>query len=250
MPNLRGLILDWDGTIADTLPDQFNWLKYCAQSFGKKFNYENLDVIFKKDYNRYYSANGIIGLYDLIGVDFKANESQIWKEYTTWKVNSNIVLFPDMKETIAEIYQRSRPNKNRTQGLRIILNTTSRYSTIEKPFIQNGLEQYFDSRLTREMLPEEKITILTKPHAYSIEWALDLIGVNANEAISVGDTTTDITACRTLRRKRPDITEQVKTIAVTWGFEPKEDLIPAQPNYFIDTPKELLAILKELGGID
>lgn len=250
MPNLLGLILDWDGTIADTLPDQFNWLKYCAQSFGKQFPYENLDLNFKKDYNRYYSANGINGLYDMIGVDFKANEQQIWKEYTDWKVNSHIVIFPDIKETIAEIYRRSRPNKVRSQGLRIVLNTTSRYSTIEKHFIANGLDQYFDSRVTREMLPEEKITVLTKPHAYSIEWALDLIGVHPGEAISVGDTTTDIIACKTLRRRRPDKIEQVKTVAVTWGYEPKEDLIPAQPDYFIGKPQELLQILKELGGID
>jgi len=236
MSNLLGLIFDWDGTIADTLPDQFNWLKYCAQSFGKKFAYDNLSDDFKRDYNRYYAANGIVGLYDMIGIDFKANDKQIWAEYEKWKVNSNIVIFPQIKETIEEIYRRSRPSKTRSQGLRIVLNSTSRYSTIEKPFIQNGLEQ--------------KITVLTKPHAYSMEWALDLIGVNPDEAISVGDTTTDILACRTLRRKRPDKVERIKTVAVAYGYELKEDLACAKPDYLIEKPAELINILKELKGID
>lgn len=250
MPKLLGLILDWDGVIADSLPDQYAWFKYCAELFNKPFLYQNNFEAFRKDYNQYYLANALTGLYDMIGVDFKAHEKQIWKEYEAWKSRSDIKLFPDIKETIAEIYKRSRPKEGRAQGLRIVLNTTSRFSTVKKPYYENGLEQYFDSKVTREMLPESKITNLTKPHAYSIEWALDLAGVRPEEALSVGDTEVDILAGRTLRRRRPDIIERVRTVAVTWGYYKREELAPHQPEYLIDKPSQLIEIVKELGGFD
>lgn len=250
MAKLLGLILDWDGTIADTQSDQFKWLKHCAEDlFSKKFPYDSLTEEFKKDYNNYYSR-GISGLYDMIGVDFEANKDRIWNEFLKWKKQAEINLFPDIKDVIAEIYSRSRPSRNRARGLRIVLNTTQKYEAIEQQFLKNGLEQYFDSKVTREMLPESKSAMLTKPHAYSIEWALDLAGVNPDEALAVGDTRDDIIACRTLRRRRPDLVERVKTCAVAWGYEPESDLKNQTPEYLIQKPKELIGIIKELGGFD
>lgn len=250
MSKLSALIFDWDGTIADTLADQFFWLKHCCESFGKSFPYETLTDGFRNDYNRYFSARGILGLYDMIGVDFNANKPRIWSEYEAWKKNAKICLFAGMKEVIAEIYARSRPRKGSPCGMRFALNTTSRLSTIENVFFGNGLQVYFDTLLTRELLPESESATLTKPHVYSIEWCLDLLGRNADETLHVGDTVTDIVACRTLRRKNPANEQNVKTVAVTWGYETRQELEKVKPDYIVDRPSELVKIVETLCGFD
>ena len=251
MSKLRALILDWDGTIADTQQDQFLWLKHCSeQLFHKPFPYLVLDERFKTDYNRYYSANGVHGLYDMLGIEFKQHEQEIWKAYEAWKTNATIKLFPGIIETLQKIYQQTRTRKDRAQALRIALNTTNRFSVIEKPYLENHLDHYIDTAVTREILPETKVTILTKPHVYSIEWCLDLLGCTADESVSVGDTVTDITACRTLRRRTPDREQRVATVAVTWGYDTKEELLHHKPDYLIEKPEELINVIKELGGFD
>lgn len=250
MTRLRALILDWDGVIADSEADQYAWLKHCTTLVGKPFPFNTFDAEFKKTYNRYYAARGIHGLYDMLGIDFEADKEKIWKAYSEWKKQAKIQLFEGMKDVIQHIYEQSRPHEGRSQGLRICLNTTNKFSIIQQTYSANGLEKYFDTAVTRDILPEDKTAILTKPHAYSIEWCLDLLGCNPDETLSVGDTGTDIVACRTLRRRNPDKTQSVKTVAVTWGYETKEELEPHKPDYFINKPQELIPILKELGGID
>ncbi|MBI4141731.1 HAD family hydrolase [Candidatus Woesearchaeota archaeon] len=250
MSRLRALILDWDGVIADSEADQYAWLKHCATLVGKPFPFDKFDDDFKKNYNRYYAARGIHGLYDMLGINFEESKKQIWEAYEQWKKQAKINLFPQMKETIQHIYEHSRPCQGRPQGLRICLNTTNRFSIIQQTYLDNWLDKYFDTTVTRDILPEDKTAILTKPHAYSIEWCLDLLNCNSDEAISVGDTGTDIIACRTLRRRNPDKIQTVKTIAVTWGYETKEELEQHKPDYFIDKPEQLITIVKELSGID
>ncbi|MBI4140775.1 HAD family hydrolase [Candidatus Woesearchaeota archaeon] len=251
MSRLRALILDWDGTIVDSMRDKFAWLKHCAENiFSQRFPYKEFNLSFVDDYNRYYSAKGIAGLYDMMGINLKQHEKQIWDAYTAWKAQAPILLFEGIKETIVEIYERSRPKKGRARGLRIALNTTNRMSVIENILTRSGISNYLDAVVTREMLPESESVKLTKPHVYSIEWCLDLLDANPDETLAVGDTRDDIIACRTLRRRNPDSQQSVKIAAVTWGYETRERLTAEKPEYLVDKPQELIQIIKQLDGID
>ena len=53
----------------------------------------------------------------------------------------------------------------------------------------------------------------------------------ANELIYIGDETRDIEAAKK---------SKVKVIAVGWGFNSPEVLIAHQPDFFVETPRELV----------
>lgn len=254
---LYGLILDSDGTVMDSKINQFEWLEYCVTKLYKKpFPYKDCDEKFLKDYNGYYHARGLTGIYELFNINYDKDKDFLWEHFNAWKQKNPPQIVEGMKEAISEIYERSRPRPGKVKGLRISLNTTNKWPSFEKQFYDSGLINCFDMILTRDDIPEvideegHEKPLLLKPHVYSIEWALDLVGVNPDEALHVGDTLHDIIACRTLRRKNPDIKREVKVVAVTWGFETKKNLTSAKPYRVVDDPKQLVKIVERLGGFD
>jgi len=254
---LYGLILDSDGTVMDSKVNQFEWLRYCVTKLYKKpFPYKECSGKFLKDYNEYYHARGLTGIYELFGINYDEEKDFLWKHFNPWKKKNPPQIVDGMKEAILEIYRRSRPKPGKAKGLRISLNTTNQWPSFEKQFYESGLIKCFDTILTRTDIPEvideegKEKPFLLKPHVYSVEWALDLLGVDPEEALHVGDTLHDIIACRTLRRKDPSFEREVKVVAVTWGFETKEKLASAKPYRIIDRPKQLVKIVERLGGFD
>lgn len=59
--------------------------------------------------------------------------------------------------------------------------------------------------------------------------------LTSNETLYVGDEIRDIEACKKI---------PVKIIAVTWGFDPLSLLKSGSPDYIVDTPEEILKIVK------
>ncbi|HLB58081.1 MAG TPA: HAD hydrolase-like protein, partial [Gammaproteobacteria bacterium] len=57
------------------------------------------------------------------------------------------------------------------------------------------------------------------------------------ETFYIGDETRDIQAAKK---------NHIYSIAVTWGFNNKKVLAAEKPDFLIDNPKELLAVLKTL----
>jgi len=39
----------------------------------------------------------------------------------------------------------------------------------------------------------------------------------------------------------------LQTVGVTWGFAPPGEFVEARPDHVVDTPDELLAVLRSLG---
>ncbi len=67
-----------------------------------------------------------------------------------------------------------------------------------------------------------------------IRSALQTFHTDPSDSYIIGDTIGDI---------RQGKIAQVKTIAVTWGFQPKELLLRESPDYIVDSSEELLDIL-------
>lgn len=251
---LYGLIFDSDGTIMDSKVSSFEWLRYCVGSLYKKnFPYADCSETFLKDYNKSHHG-GLVGLYNLFGIDYEKDADFLWEHFNDWKTKNPAPMIKGMKEVVLEIYERSRSKPGKAKGLRICLNTTNVWPSFEKPFKESGLIKCFDTIITGADVESNgkdgKKYLLLKPSTYTIEWALDILGVEPEEALHVGDTIEDIICCKGLRRKDPNIEREVKVVSVTWGFETRKNLVSAKPYKIIDDPKQLVKIVEKLGGFD
>ena len=253
---LYGLILDSDGTVFDSKLNQFEWLKHSTELCKKPFPYKCCSELFLKRYNEAYHLDGLAGIYGLFGIDYNKEKDFLWENFNKWNTENPHQIVSGMKEAIFEIYERSRPKPNKSKGLRIALNTSNSWSSFKKQFYNSGLIKCFDTILTKDDIPSvtdkngmEK-ELLLKPHTYSIELALDLLGVEPEEALHVGDTLHDIISCRGLCRKDSNNKREVKVVAVTWGFENKKNLAAAKPYKIINNPRQLVKIVEQLGGFN
>ncbi|MDE5600569.1 MAG: HAD family hydrolase [Oscillospiraceae bacterium] len=74
-------------------------------------------------------------------------------------------------------------------------------------------------------------SIPLKPDPTSVNNIISKLKVSKNETLFIGDSIVDVeTAKRAF----------VSCIAVTWGFQPKESLINANPDYIVDNPIDIL----------
>ncbi|MDD4105311.1 MAG: HAD family hydrolase [Eubacteriales bacterium] len=73
-----------------------------------------------------------------------------------------------------------------------------------------------------------------KPDPALADLMLQEQGVNAKDLWYVGDTVTDISCAKNIG---------AACIAVTWGFQPREHLKGAQPDYLADAPKDMVDII-------
>ncbi|MBM3200551.1 HAD family hydrolase [Candidatus Woesearchaeota archaeon] len=252
---LYGLIFDSDGTILDSVSSSFEWLKHCVVDLYKKpFPYENCSEQFLKDYNSSHRTKGLNGIYEIFGIDYDQEKDFLWENFNAWRADNPAKIIKGMDEAIFKIYDKSRPKPGKPRGLRMLLNTSNMWPSFEIQLRESGLIRCFDTIITRDNLPGvidgDNLRPLVKPNTYSIEWALDLLGVDHEEALHVGDTLEDIEACRNLRRKDVNTEREVKVVAVTWGFETKENLANAKPYKIINNPKQLVKIVEQLGGFD
>ena len=79
--SLGGVIFDIDGTLLDSPHAQYKWLKHAAQKYDGNFPFSAFNKDFLQTYNSHLTEKGFVGLYDMVGVDFHANNGDIWKEY-------------------------------------------------------------------------------------------------------------------------------------------------------------------------
>ncbi|MBL7101072.1 MAG: HAD family hydrolase [Nanoarchaeota archaeon] len=254
---LSALIIDLDGTLIDSKQNQFDWMKYCVtELFKKPFPYDSCSEEFLKDYMAAYNQGGLDAIYALFDIDANEHQDFLWEHFNPWKEKNPAPIVKDMKETIMDIYRRSRPRPGKVKGLRIALNTSNAWPSFEKQIYNHWFINYFDTIVTKDDIPDlldkksNKKDFLLKPNTYSIEWILDLLGADAHEALHVGDTVHDIECCRNLCRKDPSNPGEVKVVSVTWGFDTKENLKAKKPYRIISQPNQLVKIVEKLGGFD
>ena len=73
-----------------------------------------------------------------------------------------------------------------------------------------------------------------RPKRERIRWALEHFDVNRKSAYMVGDARSDI---------REGRAAGVQTVAVAWGYQPREVLLAEDPDFLAECPEELVAIL-------
>jgi len=73
-----------------------------------------------------------------------------------------------------------------------------------------------------------------RPKRERIGWTLKHFSVSPRNAWMVGDARSDI---------REGRAAGVQTVAVAWGYQPREVLVAEDPDFVVDQPEELVAIL-------
>ncbi len=208
------LLFDLDGTLINTneliiASFQHTLDQYYPQKYGRadiiNFIGEPLETSFRK-------------------VDPERVDEMI-QMYRTHNVahHDELVLdYPNVMETIETLSKA---------GFRLGIVTTKRWDTVSMGLELMGLKPFFESVITIDDVERPK------PDPQPVEMALKELGVEANEAVMIGDSPSDIEAGRRAG---------TKTVGVAWTIKGPEIIQAANPDYVIEDMKELLGILKTL----
>ena len=74
----------------------------------------------------------------------------------------------------------------------------------------------------------------TKPAPDAVNEILEILSLNSEDCLYVGDTGVDMQTGKNAK---------IKTVGVTWGFRPKQELIDNDANVIVDNPKEIEAYI-------
>jgi phosphoglycolate phosphatase len=208
---IRLLIFDLDGTLVNTLEDITASVNYTLERLG--------EIPITLDDVRQYVGDGIEMLMQrsLRGKTARLDEAvSIYKDHHRLNLIVHSSLYPTVKETL-EHY--------RTLPMAVITNKTMEFS---KPLLDRfGIGHYFklvigaDDSLPLKPSPDSVMKILTE------------LNVLKEQAVIVGDGTTDIRAGKAAG---------IVTCAVTYGFRSEAELRRAGPDYIISVLSDLRKI--------
>ncbi|MDO4541703.1 MAG: HAD-IA family hydrolase [Bacillota bacterium] len=214
--SLKGVLFDFDGTVANTIPGIMATMAGIVR---------NTDLNFSLN-----TAGGLIGQplvemgNQLVGpeksADFVNAYFQQYEEYGA----KMIEFFPGTRELVEELKEK---------GILTAVVTSKRGSSLNYNLQILRAEELFD------LLVSNDNTIRHKPHPEPVEYALERLGLEKSECCMVGDTRYDILAAQGAG---------VVSIGVTWGVESREQLSRSNPQYIAEDVPELASILYGISG--
>jgi len=238
MKKLQAIITDYDGTLVDSLSDQFAWFRHITGLFGLEFKYAPEELSrFKEDYSPRIVDN-YWDFYEFLGFESDKNtKTTIWKEYDKWKQKSSVKVIKGMPEIIEILREDYGIGSKKEKPLLLALNTSNSLIALS-PLSRTGCLKYFNLIITKDDLPEVNGKKRLKPDPYSIELCIKLLGVEPERTLHLGDTISDITACKKTG---------VKTLHFTWeaSYDPKW-MIKEKPDFTASSPEEALDIIVSL----
>lgn len=203
------ILFDFDGVLADTIDDLLNFAKEACAQLGLQRNPTPADL----------NALETMSFADY-GRQLKVPAQQIDQFVSLCLEMFNHrphppKIFDGMDKTLIEIAKRNT----------IAIVTGNTTPTVEAFLRKYGLREHINLVIG----VEEKGSRPEK-----IKRALKELTQNAESAYMVGDSISDIRAARETG---------IQSIAVSWGHQSQARLREANPNYLVNSPKELLEIL-------
>jgi HAD superfamily hydrolase (TIGR01549 family) len=206
------ILFDFDGVLADTLDDLLDFAREaCAQmGFQRTPTSDDLDVLETMSFVDY-------------GLQLK-----LPPQYIDEFVSRCLQMFN----------QRSQPPKI-FEGMEQVVVEAAKHNTIAivtgntTPTVLAFLEKYgLQKHIKLVIGVEQKV-----PRPEKIRLALKELGHSEEVVYMVGDALSDIRAARET---------SIKSIAVSWGHQSPSRLMTAGPDYLVDSPQELLELLKKV----
>ena len=203
-------LFDFDGTVADSIPGIMATLKKTREVMG---------VPFDLDYAKSLIGTPLVKMgVNLCGEDRAAEFVDTYRmSYLDWGAEM-IRYFDGMEDLLKDL------NK---AGLTCAVVTSKRRDSLDKNLDFLKGHDLFDLLVTKES------TNFFKPHPAPVEYALTGLNAEAKQSVMIGDTHYDIECAQGAG---------VRTIGVTWGAEPEQELLKSRPDDIARTPEELRAI--------
>jgi phosphoglycolate phosphatase len=212
--SIKLIIFDLDGTLVHTVQDITNALNYGMRLYGM----EELTV---------KETLGMVGegVTRLVEKALPAekqllrdNVIQRFLEYYSEHLTENSRGYPHVKETL----------KNLNSFKKAVL-SNKREDLSERLLKELDFAGYFDIIIGSDTTEERK------PSAIPVLYVMSRLGVRPEESIIVGDSNFDIEAGKNAG---------IKTVAVTYGYRPREFLLDA--DYIINDIRELIPLLQKI----
>lgn len=212
-PTIRGgvrptLVFDFDGTLADTLSS----IIHIINNHADEFSIVPLGERDVEDLRR-LSSREILRKYDISRLRLPKLIVRSQKELHA-RIDE-VDLFPGIRELVLRL---------KAEGFRLGILTSNSGANVRKllrardldvfDFIHSEIRFFGKKRALRRLLRKQ--------------------GLRPDEVIYVGDEARDIEACR----KVP-----IPVISVSWGFHRRDLLSALLPDYLVDSPAEILAIV-------
>lgn len=222
---IKAAIFDFDGVISDTLPSFFEWMKHITQLTGRVFPYKKIEE-FKPMIEDPYRP-----MYTKLGFDWEVEKEFLHQEFRNYMTNRHNPCFPGIKRVIKKLHRK---------GIELAIASSNRSEKINQELCGYGLWPYFKSIVGKEQVTTSDGIEMIKPYPICLLLALDNLNCSPLEAIYFGDQPVDVIAARGVS---DFLEEAIPVVGVTYGFAPKEKLLAANPDMYINKPEDILKII-------
>lgn len=202
---MQTLIFDFDGTLVDSMQLYIRGFNEVGTDFGlPKIDSSNLQEVKQssvKDLMKRYGI-GPVKLAKLLFTVNKNLKQDIEK----------VEFFPEMKSVLTKL----------SKEFKLGILTSNHLENVQAFLNRQDFNNIFDFiYASKNLFGKDKVlSALLKQHK-----------LDKNEVLYFGDEVRDIEACQKI---------QVKMAAVTWGFNDRSLLIAKNPDYLLDSPKQIL----------
>lgn len=212
MKDIKYIILDFDGTIADTLGMAIKIFNRIAPEYDcKPINGEDWELI------RTERPQDLLKVYGVTNFKLVLILLRIRKEMSR--------LIPEIKP-VANITDALRVIKN--SGLRLGILTSNSKFNVNAFLVNNGLSEVVDFIYSgKSLFCKDRVLMRLFDHEK----------ISAKNVIYIGDETRDIEASKKAG---------IPVIAVSWGLNRKDFLASLHPDQIADTPEELFGCVQRI----
>jgi phosphoglycolate phosphatase len=211
---LKLIMFDLDGTLVDTIQDISDALNYALRPYGVK----RLTVVDTME----MVGEGVSRLVEkaipIEKLHLKNDVMSRFIEYYSEHLADNSKVYPYVRNTLENL-----------KGFTKAVISNKREAPSKRLLEELGLSEYFDLIIGSDTAGKRK------PSPEPVLYAVTRLGSNPEESIIVGDSNYDIEAGEKAG---------VKTVAVTYGYRPRESLLKA--DYIIDDIRELMPLVNTI----